>query len=874
MTPHSLETSDQSLEQSASSMNLPQIDGEPPCVLIVDDVRSNTMILADILNNAGAETIVATSGAEALKLAESRRPDIVLLDFYMPGLSGVETCQRIRQSDWGRATPVIFVTGASEKENIVRALSAGGVDYLTKPIEPQELLARIGVQLRLKQTELELENRNQQLLSTASKLEQTNSRLAQLSRVDGLTGILNRRTWDAEAEKEHRRAVRQQLTYCVAMVDIDYFKAYNDCYGHQSGDECLKSVASAIAQLLRDTDIVGRYGGEEFVVLLPNTTGAGGTEIAERIRDCIWNLRLNHEKSPVNRVTISIGVADSQYRDLEQTIHEADRLLYIAKRSGRNVVQGKPSSAPESTRNADHGQRPGQNVPPNQRALLISSDLELTTRLSNMLAPCDVTLDCQTPEAVLANKKLGLQDMVVLLDLRNSADMAERVVRSLRENAPTYSVPILGICARNTAETETAVRLGLDDAIDDFNSTALLLLRLRALAQLGVERKTLNYTYQLRGEQVRGLTTLVDVACRLAASRSFDELGDILLKGAIDVLAADHARMAIVGPEGAIKHTAQWDIKQVSSGASQPMEQFDPSILKKLEVGSFLVENPTPISIDSRIVMEPGHIPRLYARLESHGIVVGYLSVARQLDRREFSEQDMEFARLYVSLMSSALLEALNHEARDQAVGAFVRAMAMTAELHDMETANHVGRVARISDLLAIDLRDNGGRSEINDIFLRDLKLAAPLHDIGKLSIPGAILKKPGSLTLQETAIVRLHCELGAEIFSRLLQDDQCMSFARMASDVIMSHHERYDGSGYPKGLHAEDIPLAARIVAVADAYDAIISERVYRKARSHDEALAIVKRGSGAEFDPAVVAAFLRCESRIIAPAAGTNQP
>ena len=839
-----------------ASPQLPHIGDRPPRVLIVDDLMSNTVLLADILQHAGAETLIAASGAEALAVAESRGPDLVLLDLYMPDMSGVETCRRIQSSEWGRNLPVIFVTGASGKENIVTALSAGGVDYLAKPVSSEELLARIGVQLRLRQAEFQLAQRNQQLMQAAASLERTNAQLAQLSRVDGLTNIFNRRAWDAEAQKEHRRAVRQNLVYAVAMVDIDFFKAYNDFYGHQAGDDCLRAVASAISGMLRDTDVVGRYGGEEFVVLLPDTPGSAATEIAERIRECIWNLRLTHEKSPVNRVTVSIGVADSRSRDLDDTIRAADKLLYIAKRSGRNVVQGKPSVSCETKKQSQTTERSGQGSAFLHQVLLISNDPACGESLIAALGTHGVRVETVPGDRFLAKPDAPPEGTVVLLDLHQPGAPAERIVKALRETTLSCPVPIMGICRPGTVDSEAAVRLGLEDVLDASGSTASMLLRLRSMAQLSHERRSLDYTYRLRGEQVRGLTTLVEVACRLAASRSYESLLEILLKGATDVLASDHAVIAILGHDGTIKQVTRWDGRNASTEVTREATLEESAIARRLATEEIIVENP---SAD-----DPGGYPRLHARLESHGLFVGCLSIARRLEKSPMTEQDVEFAKLYVSLMSSTLLEFMNHEARDHAVGAFVRAMALTAELHDSDTAQHVSRVAILSEQLSIDLRERAGRVEITDAFIRDLKLAAPLHDIGKLSIPGDILKKPGTLTLSETAIVRMHCDLGAEIFSKLLQDHQCMSFARMATDVIMGHHERFDGGGYPRGLAGEQIPLAARIVAVADAYDAITSDRVYRKARSHDDAVAILRRGSGTQFDPAVIEAFLRREPQI----------
>lgn len=318
-------------------------------------------------------------------------------------------------------------------------------------------------------------------------------------------------------------------------------------------------MAGAIAKTLRQVDVTGRYGGEEFVALLPETAGDVATEVAERVREAIWHLAIPHEKSPAHRVTVSIGVADSVGRNLATTIGAADHGLYMAKRYGRNVVLGPP------------------------------------------------------------------------------------------------------------------------------------------------------------------------------ASRSF----------------------------------------QASQAAGAG-------------------------SIQGR---RPAH-------------------------------------------------------AAD--------ALATTAETRDHLTVQHVHRVSRIAGVIAEQMRRRGCPEPISDEFIHNLVLAAPLHDIGKMAIPDAILKKPDKLTIHEMAIMKTHCELGVDLFNRLVVDSRKLPFALVVVDVILSHHERFDGRGYPQGLRGTQIPLAGRIVAVADAYDAITNDRVYRKARTHDEALKIIARERGGQFDPEVVDAFLECQQDI----------
>jgi len=298
---------------------------QPPkrqTILVVDDMPTNIDILAGLLDDR-YKVKAARTGAKALEIVHSGNPpDLILLDVVMPGMSGYEVCEALKADPDTATIPVIFVTSLNDEEDEEKGLKLGAVDYITKPFRAAIVLARIENHLKLKSY--------QDLLRRQSNL-------------DGLTGLPNRRAFDDLLGQEWRRGARLRSPLSLILLDIDHFKQYNDHYGHLAGDECLRLVGRDLASVGRSMDFVGRYGGEEFVCILPHTDSSGAQKVAERLQDKINELGITHEhSSAAEHVTISMGVATilpNLKVSPEQLILSADKMLYRAKDEGRNCFK-------------------------------------------------------------------------------------------------------------------------------------------------------------------------------------------------------------------------------------------------------------------------------------------------------------------------------------------------------------------------------------------------------------------------------------------------------------------------------------------------------------------------------------------------------
>jgi two-component system, cell cycle response regulator len=296
-------------------------------ILVADDSPVHRKLVEHVLAEDSISVLFATSGHQAIEIFEREHPDLVLTDWMMPDLTGIEFCQKIRAGARSSYTYVIILTSNAEKENVVKGLTAGADDYLTKPFHRDELLARVRVGKRLIDLHRQIESKNQLL--------------EELALTDPLTGLPNRRAIDAWSVRQLSGAARYGFPLWVVLADLDHFKSVNDTYGHEAGDTVLKKFAEVLRANTRLSDISGRIGGEEFLLVVSHAKESGAMVLVDRIREQLAAERFDWGGSTV-QVTASFGIAGFSGKrapEFGELVAQADKALYRAKHQGRNRIE-------------------------------------------------------------------------------------------------------------------------------------------------------------------------------------------------------------------------------------------------------------------------------------------------------------------------------------------------------------------------------------------------------------------------------------------------------------------------------------------------------------------------------------------------------
>jgi two-component system cell cycle response regulator len=308
-------------------------------VLAVEDVASQRMLLAKMLSMSGFEVTQACDGNEALRMIAAANPQIIITDWVMPNMDGIELCRRVRAAPGGESLYIVILTAHGDEQSVVQAFEAGADEFLNKPIVPRELNARLRAARRVIELQAALRRKSEILQGANEKLAHMNQQLFNAAHTDALTGLPNRRYILGRLKQEWATRQRRQTPLSVIMLDLDHFKLINDTYGHDVGDIVLQRMGQILPAHVRTEDTVGRVGGEEFIVVCPYTDRAEVALVAERIRmrierDC-------HDESMAGwRMTGSIGVAtaDAHMLNWEDLVKAADQAMYQAKSGGRNCI--------------------------------------------------------------------------------------------------------------------------------------------------------------------------------------------------------------------------------------------------------------------------------------------------------------------------------------------------------------------------------------------------------------------------------------------------------------------------------------------------------------------------------------------------------
>ena len=313
-------------------------------ILVVDDIPDNLKLLAGDVEDAGYEVLTASSGKEALKIVHQEGPEIIITDWMMPEMDGLDLCRAIRSSEGVGIAYIIVLTAYSDMQQLIKAFEAGADDFLAKPYYEQELLARVKAGIRITSLETNLARERRAVFKANAELAVLNDRLHHMATTDELTGLFNRREAMRAMGEQWATSVRSDQPLSCMIFDIDHFKRYNDSYGHDVGDLVLKKTSTTVRKAARLGERVYRIGGEEFLIIMPLTNIDQALLAGERIRSTVEknNVLVNDTSLTV---TISVGVAERvlSVSKPDDLLKKADEALYIAKKTGRNKVCAAPN---------------------------------------------------------------------------------------------------------------------------------------------------------------------------------------------------------------------------------------------------------------------------------------------------------------------------------------------------------------------------------------------------------------------------------------------------------------------------------------------------------------------------------------------------
>ena len=654
------------------------------------------------------------------------------------------------------------------------------------------------------------------------------------ARVDPKTGLFNARHFAAALADELTRAQRFNRPLSLMMADLDLLRDINNNYGHLAGDAVLRGIADVFREELRHYDVPARFGGEEFSILLPETTPDQALEIAERIRRSLADRLFEVETAsePIH-ATVSIGVAGfpADGEGANELIHQADLAVYRAKLQGRNRVLA--ASAESQLLTKAHGQRlasvPDDMSPPMPAPAVALSgafnpvripqfetdEAAATPRPHSTREPRFLSLSLRLGSLIALVSTLGVGAGIAGIMLGTSRDLVGLLV-------------VVGLVGGGQA-----LALEVDEGAISFSAVG-------ALAGAA-----------LFGPRAGLVLALATVAVDWSARRSklyhvLFNIGALTLASlaAAGVFAAAGDKKIIVAGAGLIAGVAYFVVNTGLYSLAISVEGHGSWRSAFRERFAWLLPHYVVYGFIGGVIAIAYDAAGLYA--------LAVFTVPLLLMRKT-QEAYLAHTRKSASKLREAAetiqaqnvsLEQVNRLLKERSTAA-MESLSATVDARDSYTAGHSRRVQQLA--LAIGRELGFSQAEI-DL----LGHAALFHDIGKLAIPDAILLKPASLTGQEWSLMQKHADEGARIIDRL-------GFLGDAVPAIKHHHERFDGAGYPDGLRGEDIPLGARIIHVADALDSMLTNRIYRSARPAEDALEELKRAAGSQFCPRCVAALER---------------
>ncbi len=845
-------------------------------VLVVDDDAAQQRLLSNYLSDAGYEVTTAVNGIEAYQLIHAEGFQLVVTDWIMPKMDGIELCRAVRESEGAGFVYIIVLTGQNDTTSLPSAFEAGADDFLAKPCRKEELLARLKAGVRAAASEARIGEQRRALHKANAELATVNETLKRIATTDELTGLYNRREAMRRLDEFWAMGDRHGQPLSCMMIDVDHFKKCNDAHGHDAGDAVLRSVAKSIQQSARSGEVVFRLGGEEFLVACPEATAKEAISGAERIRADVEKLAIRHGRKTLS-VTISVGIAE---RNESQTTFDdllrcADEALYEAKRIGRNRVvdhgnlgvSHELSACDPDGQSGDTTSTATSRPPRDKPKVLVVDDDCATRRLYRRLIERDGfdVIEASDAEAGIACAMAHTPNVIVMdLDLPGIDGI--ECARRLKADPLLNGSPIIIVTGhQGESHVDAAIEAGAEELIRKPIRHRELVLRVRAMNRLCRHNTDLMHSNAIRGEQARAMTTLFGISGLLTGFQGVDEIASRVVNAAAELLASRRVTLLLTDDaKSSLIVAGATDIEEercreirVLPGSGITGIVFTSGSSMVFESMADATSRPSP---EEKDLFDEG--PLVISVVAIEGRSVGVLAISGRVDHTPYSPADLEYVELLSSMAASALDRQRASQAREQAHAAIVLGLAKLAEHRDTDTGLHLERVATYARILCSELqRGRRFACQLDSRFIDCISSAILLHDIGKVAIPDSILLKSGKLTDGEFDSMKKHTGIGAAAIEFVLQKAPEAEFLEMARDIARYHHERFDGSGYPDGLANESIPLAARITTVADVYDALRSQRPYKHAFCHEEAIEIIRSASGSQFDPVIVEALLRCQ-------------
>ena len=846
----------------------------------MDDEEASRYLTVTCLQRAGYDVLTASNGMQAMELLVSEGPPIVVTDWTMPEMDGIALCKAIRSHE-GIPFTYIVIMAAEERnqDQVIQALDAGADDFVSKPIHERELLARLGSGERFMRLQRALDRKNRdvhrsnaEMTIAYEQLGQANEKLKEIATTDELTGLTNRRAAIEMLEEQWAAARRYDWPLSVIVFDIDYFKSFNDAYGHAIGDLVLRDVADISRRNARREERCCRIGGEEFLILCPNATEERAAGGAERIRQAVSGQVVAHQGLKLN-VSISLGVAQMSplMAKPDDLLQAADTALYAAKDAGRNQVccaserentAEKTDHALDPLRGRPVTSRPNEPIE-NSHVLVVDDDEAARNLIRCMLESLGYGVSEAGDGFEALTVAARINPDVILMDVAMPRMGGVEAVQRLKSNPQTANIPVIMNCARtDAADSRGFLEAGAEEFLTKPVNPRELAIRVRTMIRL---RRELTCSNEMRGEQSRVLGLLLEFSHRVADSQTMDSLLDSTVSALRELTCCRHVHI-LLSEHGSKRLSVAKSTWEPDDARAPGADLFNPAIeAQVMRTGNRVLNHRSaesdPVDFPAGDSPLSSDDPLICAALQASEHRVGVVWITDAQRRIPFTALELEYIDLIANIAASAINDFLTRRARDDARDSIVTALAKLAESRDLDTGKHLDRVTRYCVTLANQLRAQGCfGSVIDDRFLYELERAVPLHDIGKVAVPDRILSKPGPLRPDEQDIMRTHAAIGAATIRSVLARAPGADFLVMAEKIAYGHHEWFNGQGYPRGLVGEEIALAARIVAVADVYDALTTKRVYKDAMPHDQAVRIIRAGRGTQFDPLIVAAFEHC--------------